>query len=59
MSKRKRQILSMLERIYGRIGYLGGKREFEEHKRGNWRIWERVLMEPRRCSKARTGKKDI
>jgi len=36
--KRKRQIPSTLERIYGGVQYLGRKGEFGERKRGNQRI---------------------
>ena len=34
-SKRKEQILGTLERIYGGVRYLGGKREFGKCKRGD------------------------
>jgi len=43
----------MLEGIYSRIRYLGRKREFEEYKRSNSRIQERVLTRPRRCGKTK------
>jgi len=38
MSKRKRQVLSMLERVYGGVQYLGRKGELEEYKRSNQRV---------------------
>jgi len=38
MSKRKGQILGILEGIHGRVRYLGGKREFGKHEKSNQRI---------------------
>jgi len=49
----------MLERVYSRVGHLGRKKEFEEHKGSNQRIQERVLTRPRRCSKTRTERRSI
>ena len=43
----------MLERIYSRIRYLGGEREFGECKESDQRIQERVLTRPGRCNKTR------
>jgi len=49
----------MLERIYGRIQYLGRKGEFEECTRGNQRIRERVLMGYGRCGVARARRRNV
>jgi len=49
----------MLERVYSRVGHLGRKKEFEEHKGSNQRIQEWVLTRPRRCSKTRTERRSI
>jgi len=35
MSKGQGQVFSMMERVYSRVQYLGGKREFKEHKGSN------------------------
>ena len=49
----------MMERIYGRVGYLGRKGEFRECKRSDRRIRERVLARHERCGVARTRGNDI
>jgi len=42
-----------MERIYGRVGYLGRQREFREHKRSDRRIREEVPARHGRCGTAR------
>ena len=49
----------MMERIYGRVGYLGRKGEFRERKRSDRKIQERVSARHRRCSTARTRGNDV
>jgi len=58
-SKRKGQILSMLEEIYSGVRYLGRKGEFGEYKRSNQRIQEGILVRYRRCGKTRTQGRNI
>jgi len=43
-----------MERIYGRVGYLGRKGELREHQRSNQRIRERVSARHGRCGVTRT-----
>jgi len=49
----------MLERIYGRVRYIGRKREFGECTRSNQRIQERILLRHRRCGKIRTQRRNV
>jgi len=41
----------MLERIYGRIRYIGEKREFGKCTKSNQGIQERISLRHRRCGK--------
>ena len=59
MSKRERQVLGKVERIYSRVWYLGKKREFRKHKRGDWRIWERISARYKRSKSAKKKEKNI
>jgi len=58
-SERKEQILGTLEGIYGRVRYLGRKREFGKYKRSNQRIREGILVRYGRYSKTKTQGKNI
>jgi len=59
MSKRKKQILGMLEGIYGGVQYLGRKREFRECKRSDQRIRERVSARYGRCDTTRARRRNV
>jgi len=50
-SKREKQILGMLERIHSRVEYLEREVEFEECKRSDQRIQERISVRHKRCGK--------
>jgi len=49
----------MLERIYGRIGHLGRKGEFEKCQRSNQKIQEGISVRHERCGKTRTQRRNI
>ena len=42
MDKRKKQVLSEMEKVYSRVRHLGRKGKFREYKKSNQRIWERI-----------------
>jgi len=44
MSIGKRQVFSMMERVYSKVQYLERKREFKECKRSNQRIREGISV---------------
>jgi len=48
-----------MERIYGRVRYLGRKREFEERKRGDQRIRKGISARYGRCGMTRMRGDDI
>ena len=49
----------MLEEIYGRIRHLGRKGEFEEHKRSDQRIQERISARYGRHGKTRMRRNNV
>ena len=51
--QREGQVLSMVERIYSRVEYLGRDREHGKYKESSWRVWERVSARYERCLKRR------
>jgi len=59
MSKRKGQILGMLERIHSRVRYLGRRREFGKRERSDQRIQEGISTGYEKCGKTRMQRRNI